>query len=178
MSNRASAKPPRKPPDVTHGADEFPPRLFEADKKIRRIAAGLLTCTLPRAAWTHEAHLAAVVTLILEHPELDLEQQLPGIISRFNESVGGVNDDTQGYHETLTQFWIANARAHLGANPGRSLLDRVNGFIASEQGRRDAPLRHYSRDRLFSVEARRHLVEPDLMRFEWAMQDDAPAPKL
>ena len=163
---------------MTVGADEFPPRLFEAAETVRRIAAGLLTCTLPRAAWTHEAHLAAVATLILEHPEIALEQQLPGIISRFNESVGGVNDDNQGYHETLTQFWIANARAHLAANPDGDLLQRVNNFVLSPQGRRDAPLRHFSPARLFSVEARRHLVEPDLMRFEWATPDATSAPKL
>ena len=178
MWNRACAKPPPKPPEVTSGAEEFPPRLFVAEEKVRRITAGLLTCTLPRAAWTHEAHLAAVITLILEHPEISLEQQLPGIISRFNESVGGVNDDIQGYHETITQFWIANARAHLAANPAGSLLDQVNAFILSPMGRRDAPLRYYSRERLFSVEARRHLVEPDLMRFDWDMPDAAPAPKL
>jgi hypothetical protein len=163
---------------VTDGADSFPPRLFEAEEGIRRITAGLLTCTLPRAAWTHEAHVAALVTMILEHPEIQLEQQLPGIISRFNESVGGVNDDTQGYHETITRYWIANARTHLAANPGGGLLERVNRFIASPDGRRDAPLRSYSRERLFSVEARRHLVEPDLMKFESAMPDAAPASKL
>ncbi|PZU48970.1 MAG: hypothetical protein DI568_06760 [Sphingomonas sp.] len=163
---------------MTSGAEEFPPRLFEAEEKVRRIAAGLLTCTLPRAAWTHEAHLAAVATLILDHPKITLEQQLPGIISRFNESVGGVNDDNQGYHETLTQFWIASARAYLAANPDGDLLQRVNNFILSPEGRRDAPLRHFSADRLFSVEARRHLVEPDLMRFEWATPDATSAPKL
>ena len=163
---------------MTVGAEEFPPRLFEAEEKVRRITAGLLTCTLPRAAWTHEAHLAAVATLILEHLEIALEQQLPGIISRFNESVGGVNDDKQGYHETLTQFWIASARAYLAANPEGDLLQRVNNFILSPEGRRDAPLRHFSADRLFSVEARRHLVEPDLMRFEWATPDATSAPKL
>jgi hypothetical protein len=27
-------------------------------------------------------------------------------IRRFNESVGGVNDDQNGYHETLTVFWL------------------------------------------------------------------------
>lgn len=178
MSNRASAKPHRKPPDVTDGADEHPPRPYGTDEKVRRIAAGLLTCTLPRAAWTHEAHLAAVVTLILENPEINLEQELREIISRFNESVGGVNDEAQGYHETLTQFWIANARHHLRTSPEGPLLERVNHFILSDAGRRDAPLRFYSPARLFSVEARRRLVEPDLMRFEWSMSDAASAPKL
>ncbi len=152
---------------MTIGAEPFPPRLYAADDEVRRLAAGLLSCTLPRPEWTHEAHLAAVSVLILEHPAIPLENELPAIIARYNESVGGVNDDTQGYHETLTQFWLANARAYHRANPTPGLLQRVNAFISAPQGLRSAPLRHFSRAHLFSVEARRRLVEPDLMPFDW-----------
>jgi hypothetical protein len=164
---------------VASGADELPPRLFGTDAEARRIAAGLVARTLPRAEWTHEAHLAAVCVLILEHPEFVLEQDLRGIISGYNTAVGGVNDDTQGYHETLTHFWIGNARAFLAATPEGSLVNRINAFIAAPAGRRDAALRHFSRGHLFSVEARRTLVEPDLMRFPWEMPGHAaPAPQL
>jgi hypothetical protein len=164
---------------VASGADEFPPRLYGTDAEVRRIAAGLLSRTLPRAEWTHEAHLAAVCVLILGHPKIFLEQELPGIISGYNVAVGGVNDSSQGYHETLTQFWIANARAFLVGQPDGTLVDRINSFIASPAGRRDAPLRHFSRDRLFSVEARLGLVEPDIMRFPWDISGHAaPAPQL
>lgn len=179
MWNKACAKPPRKPPEVTTGADGRPPRLYGTDTEIRRIAAGLLLRTLPRPEWTHEAHLAAVCAFILEHADLVLEQQLPVIISCYNVAVGGTNDSSQGYHETLTQFWLANARAYLSVDTGGPLVDRVNRFIAAPAGRRDAPLRHFSRGRLFSVEARLSLVEPDLMRFPWAESGHAaPAPQL
>ena len=179
MWNRACAKPLRRPPEVASGADELPPRPFGTDAAVRRIAGGLLSRTLPRPEWTHEAHLAAVCVLILEYPKLVLEQQLPRIISSYNEAVGGVNDDTQGYHETITQFWIANARAFLAGMADGSLVERINAFIAAPAGRRDAPLRHFSRGHLFSVEARRGLVEPDLMRFPWEpARHAAPAPQL
>lgn len=179
MWNRACAKPLPKPPEVASGADELPPRLYGTDSEVRRIAAGLLSCTLPRPEWTHEGHLAAVCVLILEFPELCLEQRLPGIISSYNEAVGGVNDNTQGYHETITQFWLANARAFLAADGKGPLVDHINRFIAAPAGRRDAPLRHFSRERLFSVEARLSLVEPDLMRFPWDKSGHAsPAPQL
>ena len=167
MWNRACAKPPRKPPDVTSGAERFPPRLFGTEDEVRRVAGGLLACTLPRADWTHEGHLAAVSALVLEHPELHLEQALPGIIARYNVSVGGINDDTQGYHETITQFWLANARAFHATHGQGDLLQRVNRFIGAAEGRREAPMRFFSPARLFSVEARRALVEPDLMPFDW-----------
>jgi hypothetical protein len=37
----------------------YSPRLFARDTDIRLLGEGLLACTLPREAWTHEAHLAA-----------------------------------------------------------------------------------------------------------------------
>ncbi|MFN3370091.1 MAG: hypothetical protein ACK4Z0_01015 [Sphingomonadaceae bacterium] len=158
---------------MSDGAEALPPRLYGTEAAIRRIAAGLLDRTLPRADWTHEAHLAAVSVLLLEHREIDLPRELPAIIAAYNEAVGGRNSDTEGYHETITQYWIAAARAFHAANPAGSLVERVNRFITSPEGRRDAPLRHFSRDRLFSVEAQRLLVEPDRMRFEWT--NAAPA---
>jgi hypothetical protein len=38
----------------------------------------------------------------------------------------------------------------------------VNELLLSPMGRRDWPLRFYSRERLFSVEARRNFVPPDV----------------
>lgn len=147
---------------MADGADHHPPRLYGTDEDVRRIAAGLIARTLPRDAWTHEAHLAAVSAILLEHPGIRPETDLRGIISAYNVAVGGVNDDSQGYHETMTRFWIAAARAFHAGSSG-ALVDRVNAWIASPAGRRDAPLRHYSRALLFSVAARRGFVEPDLM---------------
>jgi hypothetical protein len=42
------------------------------------------------------------------------------------------------------------------------LHELVNELLLSPMGKRDWPLRFYSRERLFSVEARRHFIEPDL----------------
>jgi hypothetical protein len=162
---------------VASGAELHPPRLFGTDDEVRRIAAGLLARTLPRPLWTHEGHLAALSTILIEHPEIHPEQSLPEIISSYNASVGGVNDDHQGYHETLTQFWIGAARAFHARSTG-SLVVRTNALVAAPAGRRDAPLRHFSPALLFSVEARRRLVEPDLMPIPWSNADAAAAPQL
>jgi hypothetical protein len=54
--------------------------------------------TLPRAEWTHEAHLAATTYLLLRRRDIDVEAELPALIRRYNESVGGVNSDSEGYH--------------------------------------------------------------------------------
>ena len=139
------------------------PRLFRSAAEIEHLGEGLLACTLARTEWTHEAHLAATTYLLLRRPDIDLDSELPGIIRRFNESVGGVNSDTEGYHETITRVFLHGVRLFLGeANPREPQHDLVNELLLSPMGRRDWPLCFYSPELLFSVEARRHFVKPDL----------------
>ena len=139
------------------------PRLFATDDAIIRIGEGLLARTLPRADWTHEAHLAATLYLVRRRPDIDLDRQLPGIISGYNESLGGVNDDTQGYHDTITRVFLHGVRLFLAeADVDAPVHGLVNELLLSPMGRRDWPLRFYSPERLFSVEARRDFIPPDL----------------
>jgi hypothetical protein len=142
---------------------DYCPRLYSTDAEIEHLGEGLLACTLSRTEWTHEAHLAVTAYLLLRRSDVDLDAELPGIIRRFNESVGGVNSDTEGYHETITRCFLDGVRVFL-AEPrnGEALHETVNALLLSPMGRRDWPLRFYSRERLFSVEARRTYVEADL----------------
>jgi len=139
------------------------PRFFASDADVAHVGEGLLACTLLRAEWTHEAHLAATTYLLLRRPDIDLDRELPGLIRRYNESVGGVNDDTQGYHDTITRVFLHGVRLFLSeADPRQPLHELVNELLLSPMGRRDWPLRFYSRDRLLSVTARRGFMPPDL----------------
>jgi hypothetical protein len=142
---------------------EFAPRLFHSDAEIEHLGEGLLARTLPREEWTHEAHLAATTYLLLKRPDIDLDKELPGIIRRFNESVGGVNSDSEGYHETITRTFLRGVRIFLAeADRHEPLYELVNELLLSPMGRRDWPLRFYSPQRLFSIEARREWVRPDI----------------
>ena len=144
-------------------SDDHEPRLFADAAAIRRLGEGMIACTLPKSEWTHEAHIATCAWLILERPDIAPERDLPGLIRRYNESVGGVNSDSEGYHETITQIYIAAVRSALKRSQGRGLADRVNALLHEPEGRRDWPLRFYSPERLFSKEARLGWVEPDLV---------------
>ena len=142
---------------------EFPVRHFLSDDAVAHVGEGLLARTLLREEWTHEAHLAATIWLVLKRPEIDLDEVLPGLIRRFNESVGGRNTDTEGYHDTITRAYLRGIRLFLEqADAGRPIHELVNELLISAMGRRDWPLRFWSKDRLMSVEARRGWVEPDL----------------
>ena len=143
--------------------EEHEPRLFADDEAVTRIGEGLIACSLTRPDWTHGAHLAACLYILTERPAIAAERDLPGLIRRFNESVGGVNSDTEGYHETITQLSIKGVRAFLARTDGAlPLVEKVNLLLRAEEGRRDWPLRFYSAERLFSKAARLGWVEPDL----------------
>ena len=142
---------------------EYRPRFFASDADVEHIGEGLVARTLPRAEWTHEAHLAATTYLLLRRPDIDLDRQLPDLIRGYNESVGGVNSDTEGYHETITRVFLHGVRLFLEeADRSEPLHELVNQLLLSPMGKRDWPLRFYSPARLFSVEARKTFVEPDL----------------
>ena len=142
---------------------EFRPRFFTTDAEIEHLGEGLIARTLKREEWTHEAHLAVTTYLVLRRPDIELDKEMPGIIRRYNESVGGVNSDTEGYHETITRVFIHGVRLFLSeAEPEAPLHELVNELLLSPMGRREWPLRFYSRERLFSVEARRNFVTPDV----------------
>jgi hypothetical protein len=142
---------------------DYSPRLFTSDAEIEHLGERFLGRSLPKDEWTHEAHLATTTWLLLRRPDLDVDKALPNLIRRYNESVGGLNSDSEGYHETITRVFLSGVRLFLSeADRGEPLHELVNALLLSPMGRRDWPLRFYSRDRLLSVQARRNFIPPDI----------------
>ncbi|QNI35157.1 hypothetical protein H7849_23690 [Alloacidobacterium dinghuense] len=138
---------------------------FTSDDEIAAIGRSLLDRTLPKSAWTHAAHFAAAIWLLTSRPDVDVSREMPGFIRAYNEATGVANTDTSGYHETITQASLRAARAFLAGNGTHSLCDRCNALMASPIGDPEWLLAYWSRPRLFSVEARRAWVDPDLEQF-------------
>lgn len=132
----------------------------EAD--IDRIGRGVETLALPKSEWTHAAHFAAAMW-VLTHPALKAERDMPRLIRAYNAATGTPNTDSSGYHETITQASLRVARGFLAAHPPSARAAALDELLASRFGRSDWLLAHFSRERLFSVEARRGWVEPDLL---------------
>jgi hypothetical protein len=87
-------------------------------------------------------------------------------IRAYNEATGVVNGPDSGYHETVTRFYVhVVARFLAGMDPAGSIEVQAAALVEA-LGARDLPLRHWSRERLFSVEARRGWVEPDLQALD------------
>lgn len=141
--------------------------IFDTDTEIDRIGLGLIYRTLPKPEWTHAGHFAAALWLLRHRPDWELSERMPLLVRAYNAATGVENTDHEGYHETITLASIAAARAVLVSHPPDALLHEVvDALMAGPLGRSDWPLAYWSRDRLFSVEARRAWVEPDLKAFD------------
>jgi hypothetical protein len=136
--------------------------IYTSEAEIIRIGEGFSACTLPRAEWTHAAHFAAALWLMRYRTDLDPGRDMPRMIRVYNESVGRINDDSGGYHETITQASLRALRGVLDVNPGTPLHQLVNALMASNLGNPNWLLEYWSRDLLMSAEARRRWQEPDL----------------
>lgn len=136
---------------------------FTSDVEVRELGEGMIARTLPKARWTHAAHWSTTLWLLTERPEILPERDLPGLIRAYNESVGGQNTDTAGYHETITQASIRAARRFLREREGlgEPLYVRCNALMETELGDPEWLLEFWNKETLFSVEARRRWVEPD-----------------
>jgi hypothetical protein len=150
----------RVPADGMAATPGFVP--FDSDAQVSALAAGFCDRSLPKEQWTHAGHFSTTLALLATREDLDLSRDLPQMIRAYNASVGGVNDDHAGYHETITQASIRAARWFRAAHPHLPLFACCNALMETSLGRSDWLLAHWSRERLFSVEARRGWVEPDL----------------
>jgi len=80
-------------------------------------------------------------------------------LQKFAASVG----HAEKYHETITRFWVLLLDFLRAANCGHTLEDIVHANPRLLE--KDFPLEYYSREILFSDQARRSWIKPDLKRF-------------
>lgn len=111
---------------------------------------------VPPAQFDHVAHVRVAWVYLREAPSV--EEALPRMrdaIRRFAAAAGA----SQKYHETITVLWmrlLADVKARGAAGELADVL-RTHPALADKE----LPMRYYSRERLFSDEARAAWVEPD-----------------
>ncbi len=134
--------------------------IAEAEKMVNNFLIG----RLGKDEFTHEAHLITGLYMLAHHGDGTMNL-LRKKIADFLASIGVENTDSSGYHETLTRFWLWLLKNVFGDETGQVQWnqDVLDELVASEKlADRNIWLRHYSKDRMMSVEARRNFIEPDL----------------
>lgn len=129
---------------------------MNAVKAADAIADAMTACRLPKSEWTHDAHLMAGLSLVLRLGAVKALAVLRDAIPRYNVSTNTPNTETGGYHDTLTVYyvWAIDELLRREVNPA--------SIVSHPLVSRTAPLEFWTRDELFSVEARHHWMAPTL----------------
>ena len=117
-------------------------------------------CGVTKEEWTHQAHLTAGFWYVRKLGATRALDAMRTRIRRHNESVGTANTEVSGYHETITCLYLAAIATHLDEHPELEFAGSLQALLESDLSDSRWPLRFYSRERLFSPEARRSWVEP------------------
>ena len=136
------------------------------ESEIDEFIAAFEGCTLPKERWTHGAHLLTGAYYVHGLGRDAALEKMRICVRRYNESVGGKNTETSGYHETITVMWIRLLdRLLREVGPmGRSefVALAVDRFV----GEKYVFKQYYDFDVVGSVEARRRWVEPTLLELD------------
>src|SRR5881275_1452340 len=134
---------------------------FDAEEEILAVIRSFEEATISRDVWKHREHLTVALYYVIHHDiETATEKMRSGLLNLLTNGFGIDLEKEMPYHETITVFWIRTvADFEISAN-GSSFLDKANDLVSRYD--KDYPLRFYSRELLFSDEARKRFVRPDL----------------
>lgn len=136
---------------------------LSTDVEVRAVGRAVLAGTHPYVNWTHMAHCAATICLLMEGEVEDLDRQIGAIIRHYNECIGIANTSQSGYHETLTLFYLYALKDFIARQPeGSGPAAVVAALRNSPLAARDYVFGFYSREFLFTPEARAEWRAPDL----------------
>ncbi len=135
---------------------------FPTDQEALALIRDFMAETLPKASFTHRAHLTVGLWFLDHHDEVEARRLVPEAIRRFNDRVGTVAKPRGGYHETITQFYLSMITAFRREWRGEASFAARANALYQRLADRTLPLRYYSEELLWSAEARARWVEPDV----------------
>jgi hypothetical protein len=137
-----------------------------SELEIDEFLAAFEGCTLPKERWTHGAHLLTGACYVHGLGRDGALARMRVCVRRYNESVGGKNTETSGYHETITVMWIRLLDGLLRESPAMERAAFARLAVERFVGKKDVFRRYYDFDVVGSVEARLRWVAPNLLELE------------
>lgn len=134
---------------------------YKTESEIKGLVRSFESARIAREDWKHADHLVVALYYLSHHDvETATEKMRSGIFNLLTNCFKVDLSKEMPYHETLTVFWMRTVANFDSSKNGASLVEKTGELIAKFD--KDYPLRFYSRERLFSDEARSGFVEPDL----------------
>ena len=133
---------------------------YSSVNEILTVVSGFENGTIPRESWGHAEHLTVALFYLSEYDyETALLKMRNGIFDLLRAFEVDLSKEMP-YHETLTVFWMRKIADFLILKNDCSIVEICNELV--ENLDKNYPLRFYSRELLFSDEARARFVEADL----------------
>lgn len=138
---------------------------YSTEEEIADLVRSFEEATVSRDDWKHAEHLVVALYYLSHHDrEIAYAKMRSGIHNLLVKGFGLDLTDEMPYHETITVFWMRTVASFLAGSNGSSLPDKVAEMVGRFD--KDYPLRFYSRELLFSDEARSSFVEADIQLFD------------
>ena len=133
-------------------------------KRVERLVRQFEAGTLPRAHWTHQAHVRVGLWYLLSLGLGGAMRRMRRMVRRYNTLTGKTLHERAAYHETITVHWIWTIEMwrRRNSSPGsnwHALFRRLEGDPIM---RPERVFRHYSAQVLFSGLAHAEFVAPDI----------------
>ena len=130
---------------------------YRDENEIQSVVERFERCEFALPEFTHARHLTVacwyLCTLSREESMEQMRRGLQAFIAHHGK---------QGYHETITRFWMEILADDLGRCARYATVpERINAAL-QRHNNKDVLYSYYSRDRVMSDEARSGWVEPDL----------------
>ena len=133
--------------------------IAEAEKIVQQLE----DTTLPKEDWNHEQHLIVALSVVARFGKRAMPEMMKRI-KHYNKSVGIINSESSGYHDTVTIFWIwavwyfMSKQGDIQFN--QAAIDTL--FATDALTKRNIWLEYYSKDVMLSPDARFEYIEADV----------------
>jgi hypothetical protein len=118
--------------------------------------AAFESAAISRPDWTHEAHVRMAWLYLSRLPFAEALHQVRTGIQKLNARIGSPD----GYHETITVAFVRVIASRLERGECYAAFRERNPEVFDRK--LGALLHHYTKERLYSAEARRAFIDPDV----------------
>ena len=134
---------------------------YRDESEVLDLVTSFENATVAHDDWKHAEHLVVALYYLTRH-DLDTaySKMRSGILHLLEHGFKLDLTKEMPYHETITLFWMRTVAEFNASKNGASLLEKANEVAYKWD--KDYPLKFYSRELLFSADARAKFIKPDL----------------
>jgi len=134
-----------------------PPVKYQDERELEEVVKKFENCAYGLAEFPHARHLTVAAWYLSRLPAGEAMAAMRRSLLRFTE-----HHRKQGYHETITRFWMELVAEFLSEHGReRTLVESVNALL-EEYPNKEIIFAYYSRDRVMSEVAKQEWLEPDV----------------